>query len=140
MVNSQKQTIQPMVSKFTDTEWQDYRGTRAKDGKTLNNKGYYYAGQQDDDDFEKLIISKENIDLIDLSGHVWEDGVTGKDSKYDGKSNTTGVDKSLQGILVTLYTSDGKEVASTLTDKDGNYVFKKIVGSMNKEQLTSWVY
>ena len=80
--------------------------------------------------------------LIDISGHVWEDVVSTKESIADGVSNTGGgVDKSLKNIKVTLYESNGKlakilsdpkdntgnvmnRINPTLTDEDGNYLFE----------------
>ena len=61
---------------------------------------------------------------MELGGNVWEDVVATKESKADGVNNTTGdVDKSLENILVTIYVPETGEQRSTLTDKDGNYLF-----------------
>lgn len=96
--------------------------------------------------YEQEIILATDVEIdtdINIGGHVWEDGVSGKESRADGLSNTGSVDISLKNIKVTLYTSDGQiatlnsdpneagiseeeimhRINPTYTDENGNYLF-----------------
>lgn len=63
--------------------------------------------------------------VIELGGKVWVDGTAGKESEYDGLYNQA-TDKLMSGVKVTLYKSDGTELAQTVTDKNGEYLFNNL--------------
>ena len=98
----------------------------------------------------KQQIETDLINIIsELGGHVWEDIPATKETKADGRSNTSGnVDKSLKNIEVILHKADGSiakvgedllldpnetgiseeelmhRINPTYTDDGGNYLFK----------------
>lgn len=68
------------------------------------------------------------VDLtIEFKGTVWVDNQEGKESEYDGKYGEG--DTPMSGVTVKLYqveegeTTNGKLVATTKTDKNGEYKF-----------------
>lgn len=67
---------------------------------------------------EYTVVKKSiTIDLsMELGGHVWEDGESGKESVYNGKEEDG--EKRIPNVIVTL--SDGQ---TTKTDKNGEYRF-----------------
>ena len=80
-------------------------------------------------------IELKQVDVaMNLGGHVWEDGLAGKEMIADGLSSTD-ADKPLQNIKVTLYSTKGEIVGllpnedgigmlnPTYTDGGGNYQF-----------------
>ena len=103
-----------------------------------------------------------NINIaMELGGHVWEDTKSGKETKADGRYDTQGdnIDIPLQNVKVTLYScekdakiGEGTKVElpmpddieedeimgyvnPTLTDENGNYLFKKL-DSLKKYYVT----
>ncbi len=95
--------------------WQNYNGA--------GQDGNYIKGQQDDDDFEKLILW-----YTDMGGTVWEDVPEGKQEERDGV--LTNKDKRFANIDVILY-QDGKQIAATKTDSNGDYIFKDLEVNRN---------
>lgn len=64
---------------------------------------------------------------IDVSGNVFVDEPSGKEGKVDGIYTQGGKDKPMSGMTVHLFSKNsGKEIASTKTDKNGKYEFKKL--------------
>ena len=60
---------------------------------------------------------------IDLAGKVFKDNLAHKDGTEDGILSTG--DEMLEGIEVTLFDSNGNQVAQTTTDSNGYYEFLK---------------
>ena len=58
---------------------------------------------------------------IDLAGKVFKDNLAHKDGTEDGILSTG--DEMLEGIEVTLFDSDGNQIAQTTTDSNGYYEF-----------------
>lgn len=56
---------------------------------------------------------------VNISGYVWEDIANGKSNTINSKYENE--DLRLEGIKVHWKASDGTEIASTTTDKDGSY-------------------
>lgn len=72
----------------------------------------------------KSILSK-SIDLtMELGGYVWEDNPGGKETIANGVADSG--EKRIPNIKVTLYSSDGKQIATTKTDNNGTYKFTKL--------------
>ena len=70
------------------------------------------------------IPGEKNL-TIKLAGNVWEDDKQTKETKLNGKKDET--EKMLPGVEVVLYeASKNKEVARTVTDKNGHYEFDKV--------------
>ncbi len=74
----------------------------------------------------------EGIDLtFELGGRVWVDERAGKENAYDGLYNKA-TDKPMSNVKVTLYqvsgldgNQKGKEIATTKTDANGEYLFQE---------------
>lgn len=63
----------------------------------------------------------EVIGKVNLSGYVWEDIANSKNNEVNSKYEQT--DLRVEGIQVHWRASDGSEIASTTTDKNGEYKF-----------------
>ena len=77
----------------------------------------------------KVISQKEKDDTISISGVVWED------SSRDGRRDDN--EGLLKGIEVRLITKDEKLIATTKTDKKGEYIFKNV---QKGEYLIVFIY
>ena len=91
----------------------------------------------DDDDDEEETPPPEEPDLsltIRLSGVVWEDSQTGKESEYDGLigyQNDGTEEKGIPKVKVTLYKAGTKELAEAkenpvYTNDEGEYYFTRV--------------
>lgn len=70
------------------------------------------------------------IDLtFEIGGTVWVDSLGGKETLGDSHFGSN--DTPMSGVPVTLYASNGSQVATTITDGNGNYKFKGL-NAMNK--------
>ena len=77
------------------------------------------------DGYRRYTVYKAATDTIDISlelgGKVWVDKRQGKLSEVNGMFDQE--DEVMSGVLVTLYSADGTEIASTRTDENGKYLF-----------------
>lgn len=79
----------------------------------------------------------ENL-AIKLAGNVWEDGKYLKETKANGIYNKD-TEKPLPGVEVVLYENEtNKEVARTVTDKNGHYEFNSV--DSKKKYYIEFIY
>lgn len=104
----------------------------------------------------RIIVKDEEAQLITIGGNVWEDAKTGKASLGDGINNTSsGVDKNLPNIKVSLYRQNGAlatltppetinniyhKINPTLTDENGNYKFEGVDLSKGEKYYVVFEY
>lgn len=104
----------------------------------------------------RIIVKDEEAQLITIGGNVWEDAKTGKASLGDGINNTSsGVDKNLANIKVSLYRQNGAlatltppetinniyhKINPTLTDENGNYKFEGVDLSKGEKYYVVFEY
>lgn len=73
---------------------------------------------------------------IKVSGFAWEDRINdNKESKKDSRWVENTDDKRLQYVPVTLKKADGSVIGSTITDKDGKYVFGDYENDSNAQKI-----
>ena len=73
---------------------------------------------------------------IKVSGFAWEDRINdNKESKKDSRWVENTDDKRLQYVPVTLKKADGSVIGTTITDKDGKYVFGDYENDSNAQKI-----
>ena len=69
------------------------------------------------------IVDKNRRKFIKIRGFAWEEKTDGKNSTKDYTWNEGTEDKKLANVIVRLKDANGKELAQTMTDSNGEYVF-----------------
>lgn len=91
--------------------------------RSKNGSGVTYIQELTEDESTITVLNRKNA--IDISGNVWEDGISGKGSNRDSIYDNGIVDKELQNVTVKLM--NGNTVAkTTTTNENGYYEFTDI--------------
>ncbi|MCF0124411.1 MAG: hypothetical protein HUJ68_01405, partial [Clostridia bacterium] len=123
--------------------WDDGNGNTGNGNGAIitpaNQTSYDYEGTGKN---TMTIFNKQKY--VDISGIVWEDIISGKDSTRNSlyKNDEYDVnDKEVANVTVRLLDSKGNEVQqSVLTDENGKYSFKKLEIDKLKEYYVQFTY
>ena len=83
----------------------------------------------DSDEHADILTVKNKRKYVKLSGYVWEDKVLGKQSTKNylyRETSADSEDKRVANVTVNLV-QNGQTIRTTTTDKDGSYLFDKVV-------------
>ena len=122
---------------FFGNEGQD--GIQAKNDKSIDIDVKRQTSM-DTDSTNTTLFNFVNIynkrKYIKVSGFAWEDRINdNKESKKDSRWVENTDDKRLQYVPVTLKKADGSVIGTTITDKDGKYVFGDYENDSNAQKI-----